>query len=276
MTNMHVTDKEDGIHILNHGVLSVSDMVDGYVKLDPSKLGPALAKINRYAGNTVVPWNDAEHSILVAQLVPEVVNLVDVEELFLKRPTVVDTVKLWKFLMEGDERHTTQVFAMAHMWGLLHDVVECVVGDTPNPVKKYEEHMGGSGGAAENILTQRLKIQQLGDYAYVLARKFTGLEQGVGVDATAGAILELLQDFVKPADKLALLIEMRYMHNTSVLDYVERLWQINPQTQAFVQQFQWERLRNQVAFETLDWRCSARCWGEFLQGARLILRKAFA
>jgi hypothetical protein len=242
-------------------------MVRGRVALDPSKLGQALAKINRYAGNTIVPWNDAEHSVLVAELIPHAEKLVDTEELFLKRPTVVDTVKLWRYLT-SDVSRRRKLDAMTRYWGLLHDVVEVVVGDTPNPVKKFEEHMSGrSGVTAEDRLVEVFKAQQLGRYARDLAREFIGMPHGP-VDLVASSILELLQDFVKPADKLALLVEMKHMHSTSVLDYVERMWNINPATQEFVRQFGWSRLEFQVCYESIDWRNSANYWSRELQKAR--------
>lgn len=273
---MRVTDKTDGIHILNHGVISVQDMVEGKFALDPSKLGQALAKINRYAGNTIVPWNDAEHSALVATLVSHVPTLLDVEELFLQRSTVVDTVKLWRDLTTHEDR-LEKLLAMAYHWGLLHDVVEVVVGDTPNPVKKFEEHMvGRSGDTAEDKLVQVFKAQQLGRYAMALAEDCTGLPHHHDTTRlVAGCILDLLQDYVKPADKLALLVEMKYMHNTSVLDYVERLWQVNLQAKAFIYQFDWSRLEYQVAYENIDWRNSSRYWSQLLQRSKRELETLF-
>ena len=269
---MRITDREDGIYLLGHGVVSVTELVQGKLELNPLLLGDALAKINRFAGNTLVPWNDAEHSLLVAHLTRLVPEYVDIEELFLKRQTVVDHVKLWRDLHATPDR-VYKLHCMRRHWALLHDLVEVVVGDTPNPVKKADE-LRRSGDTVEDDLVQRIKEQQLGRYARAMALDFVGTEYGP-VDLVASSILELLQDFVKPADKLALLVEMKQLHQPEVLDYVMRLWQVNPYTKQFVAKFDWARLSHQRQYNNISWQTSAAAWREELLGSERALRQAF-
>lgn len=258
---MRKTSNDDGIFVSGHGIVSVSDLVSGHTRLDPRKLGGSLAKINRYAGNTRVPWNDAEHSLLVAKLTSSVGKVVDVKELFLKRRSVVDLERLFDWLHQ-DVGNRVKIRRMAYLWGMLHDVVEVVCGDTPNPVKKADVSWR-SGGTTEDALVAQLKLQQLGSYASVLSTEYTGCKSEPLF--VTQAILDLMQDYVKPSDKLALLVEMRYLHEQEVLDYVSDRWQISDATVDFVRQFDCSRLKHQAMYENIDWRNSARIWEHTLK-----------
>jgi hypothetical protein len=58
-------------------------------------IGSALAKTNRFGGHTVEPYSVAQHSVIMAKLVPE------------------------------EDR----------LWALMHDATEAYIGDLPKPIK---------------------------------------------------------------------------------------------------------------------------------------------
>lgn len=76
---------------------SLMDLLNPAPEMVPSlrDLAETLAKINRFTGNTLVPWSVAEHSLLVASLLP----------------------------------------ARLGLYGLLHDAHEAIVGDIIGPVR---------------------------------------------------------------------------------------------------------------------------------------------
>lgn len=59
-------------------------------------IGSALAKTNRFGGHTFVPYSVAQHSVLMATVVPE------------------------------EDR----------LWALMHDATEAYIGDLPKPIKR--------------------------------------------------------------------------------------------------------------------------------------------
>lgn len=76
--------------------------------LSPRLVGAHLARINRYAGGTALPLSVAQHSLLVARLLPAHLR-----------------------------RH-----------GLLHDGHEAIMGDIPGPTKAAIAHLGGGHALA--------------------------------------------------------------------------------------------------------------------------------
>lgn len=275
-TDMFVTTEKDGIFVSGHGVLSIRRMANGVEHLDPFKLGSSLAKVNRYAGNSIVPWNDAEHSLLVANLTQHYVfEHWDIKSEF-PPAHLMDTVpymhRLYDRIREMQD-YAHNFAKLCYHWGLLHDVVEVVVGDTPNPVKHYEESSARASSAEEDIIAQ-LKDQQMGAYVERFLTDI-GHYSPKYRETHMLHVYKLLQCVVKPADKLALLVEMANLHEPPTFDYVCRNWDIPDRTRRWAATYQWPRLNTQVGYDNIRWDVSAKYWTRVLNRSKAVLDATF-
>ena len=102
--------------------------------IDLHDIAWSLSRIPRFAGHTVtaIPYNVAQHSIYVSQLL----------ERFVDNPESI--------LDYGSEEQYGTLVSVAHAWkslgtddylliGLLHDAHEAYIGDIPSPIKRIPE-----------------------------------------------------------------------------------------------------------------------------------------
>lgn len=97
--------------------------------LDPEFIGLTLAKINRFNGRTFVPWSVAQHSVLVAHLVPE----------------------------------------NRRAWALLHDTHEAFIGDLTNPAVDFICSCGTESAVRNAIANAKGKLDRVIGAAYSVA-----------------------------------------------------------------------------------------------------------
>lgn len=97
--------------------------------LDPEFIGLTLGKINRFNGRTYVPWSVAQHSVLVAHLVPE----------------------------------------NRRAWALLHDAHEAFIGDLTNPAVDFICSCGTETAVRNAIANAKGKLDRVIGAAYSVA-----------------------------------------------------------------------------------------------------------
>lgn len=276
---MHVTDKPDGIYLTGHGIVSVGDLVSGHSSIDPICCAPALAKINRYSGNSCNPWNDAEHSVLVARIVPMIASL----DMFTTQLTQTSGHFERYYRMSSSERDV--FWLAAQHWGYLHDVVEAIVGDKPSPVKHRDRSMSASMSNAEDseeIIERTLLHAQMSSTAHRLAACIVIRNYALSsattitemVRATTEAILDMLRVAVKLADTAALVLEMSKLHPPECANYVVKHWGLDEEYVKFITRIEWPLLDEQAESDTIHWAESARRWKtEVIHSKRRLTQK---
>ena len=109
------------------GVIDLANL--RHQDLAPEILSATLAKINRFNGRTPLPWSVAQHSVLVAHLVPK--N---------RQP-----------------------------WALLHDAHEAFIGDLTNPAVDFICHCGTGSAVRNAISNAKGKLDRVIGAAYAVA-----------------------------------------------------------------------------------------------------------
>ena len=96
------------------------------LQIDIQDIGWALSRIPRFAGHTItsLPYNVAQHSVYVAELVEALINGTIESDLF------HDSTEYPEIVVDGET-----IFLKA----LLHDAHEAYTGDIPSPIKRIPE-----------------------------------------------------------------------------------------------------------------------------------------
>lgn len=102
-------------------------------QIDINDIAWGLSRIPRFAGHTIteVPYNVAQHSLLVMDIVSEILF----DNYGQTTPEVQKAATAIQFTSAIDE----QTYSRVCLKALLHDAAEVYIGDIPSPVKKQHQ-----------------------------------------------------------------------------------------------------------------------------------------
>lgn len=172
--------------------------------IDIKDIGWALSRIPRFAGHTIteIPFNVAQHSIYVAELMERFLNSTlsfeDVSSIDLK------TANDMKFELD----HTVASHEDFLLKCLLHDAHEAYTGDIPSPIKRIPE------------LTPTIKMIE------------SNLDKAISVKFDLQPYTQMEQKYIKFGDKLAQAIESYQFMPSRGLN-----WDLPKPSLAMIQQF---------------------------------------
>lgn len=102
-------------------------------QIDINDIAWGLSRIPRFAGHTItaVPYNVAQHSLLVEEIVSNLLKYIDDAA----DDSVQEAIATWSG--EAIEQSFELAASRLSLKALLHDSAEVYIGDVPSPVKKH-------------------------------------------------------------------------------------------------------------------------------------------